>query len=64
MTRSFEFFMLFHLSQLVLNPEFPFKGAGEATDLKINKSTPLSLNHHILSNNDPTYTKKVSYDPC
>ena len=33
------------------------KGGGRSADLKINKSAPLSLNHHTFSNTEPIYTK-------
>ena len=36
------------------------KGAGGSADLKINKSAPLSLNHHTFSNTEPIYTNQVS----
>ena len=33
------------------------KGVGRSADLKINKSDPLPLNHHIILNTEPIYTK-------
>ena len=30
-----------------------FNGAGGSSDLKISKSTPLSLNHHSFLNTEP-----------
>ena len=35
-----------------------FKGAGRSADLKINKSAPVSLNHHTFSNTETIYTKQ------
>ena len=37
--------------------ESKIKGAGRSADLKINKSAPLSLNHHNFSNTELIYTK-------
>ena len=37
--------------------KLPLKGTGRSADLKINKSAPLSLNHHTFSNTEPIYTK-------
>ena len=33
------------------------KGTGGSADLKINKSDPLSFNHHTFSNTEPIYIK-------
>ena len=33
------------------------KGAGRSAYLKIDKSIPLSLNHHNFSNSEPIYKK-------
>ena len=37
--------------------KYLLKGVAGSADLKVNKSDPLTLNHRILLNTEPIYTK-------
>ena len=48
---------LFNLSSVAVSFLNLTLRVGGAAYLKVNKSVPLSLNHHIFSNTEPIYTK-------